>query len=340
MKKESKTYCTFCGEENNIDDLTCKKCHHFLKRGDHPLVDYMEDKITGKFQGEVKNTFFSILTNFIKSHLYGFVMTLSIFASAASVIVNNTIINKSEGVNYVEEKIVLEQVEDEQITYQGEGLTSIEVARKYVDALDSGDLDIVKGLQLETFYPEIAESIKTYQEQNKLDRYYAPAPSHHLLDYRDIYFKMNETIAHEGIEHYYLGESELIQEHQSYLGYQTDDYLLRLWYCSKHGCPVHNGKVTYEFAPNIQIQVILVDGNYYMLGEKIAVYMGQNEEVFHMALFRSEGDTTNLDFNEALKEYDSCLEDMDCIIDHGFNHLDILTLLPNAEYYLDYLKNK
>ena len=66
---ENKMYCSFCGEENNINDDTCKKCHRFLKRNDHPLMDYMEDKIAGNLKGKVKNTFFSVLENYIKSHL-------------------------------------------------------------------------------------------------------------------------------------------------------------------------------------------------------------------------------------------------------------------------------
>lgn len=319
MKTESKIYCTFCGEENNKEDLACKKCHRFLKRKDHPLIDYMEDKIKDEFTGGVKNTAFSIINNYIKSHLYGFVLTLSIIASTTTVIVNNRIQN--DEVNYVREKLTPTIAS---ITYQGEGLSSYELAKKYVDAMESGNIDTVRGLQLDNFYPELLERIKTYQDQNKLDIWDSPATTHHLFDNRDIYFKMNETISAEGVEHYYLGDSELIREHREYLGYQTDDYMLGLWYCNNHTCStsIYDGRTHSDFSPNIQIQVISVEGKYYILGEKVTIYMGQNEEVYHMALFRSKGDTTNLNFDEALKEYDSCGDyngyDQACLDQHGF----------------------
>lgn len=329
--RQTKIYCSFCGQENKIEDLTCRKCHRFLERGDHPLIDYMENKIKGKFDGEVQNTFFSILKNYIKSHLYGFIMTCSIFASATAMIVTG-ITNDHSEIHYVEEKFV---PQEKQVTYQGEGLTSIDVARKYIDAIESGDMDIVKGLQLETFYPEVLEEIKKYQEENQLERYISPALTHHLFDNRDIYFKMNETIEAEEDSHYYLGDSELIIPHQEYAGYRTDDYMLGLWYCSNHTCSRFQGRIHGDFSPNIEIQVISIEGKNYILGEKVATYMGQNEEVYHMALFRSEGDTTNLNFDEALREFDDCYDDKACVLQHDFNHRNILEELPASQWLLE-----
>ena len=323
MKSNNHIYCTFCGTLNKVEDTVCHKCHRFLKRGDHPLVDYMEEKIIGKYQGKLKNSFFSILTNYIKSHLYGFILTCSIFVSATAMIVSS-VMSPDSKIHYVDDKFIPQEV----VSYQGDGLNSLEVTKKYIDAIRSGDEKVIKGLQLKQFYPEIVDEIVSYQAQNKLDFWDKPAISHHLVENRDIYFKMDEEMSY-GNE--YIGDSELVSEHQTYLDYTTDNYAVRFWYCSNHNCSVNGDGLRYsDFSSNLVIQLIEVAGNYYVLGEKVGIYMGQNEEVYHMALFRAEGDTTNLSFDDALVEFDQCDFNKECIIEHGFNNRDILNELSSS----------
>ncbi len=89
MKKE-KIFCVYCGTKNKPTELTCKKCHKKLNPKETILIDYLKDHIKDDLKGNIEDKFFSILKNFIISHLYGTIFTATlIFTITTSLIIDN-----------------------------------------------------------------------------------------------------------------------------------------------------------------------------------------------------------------------------------------------------------
>lgn len=85
---KNKIYCIHCGTENTIKSTDCIKCSKPLNKKYHPLLEYMKSKIREDLKSKVEDKAFSIIINYIKSNLYGCVLSISILASLTSVIVN------------------------------------------------------------------------------------------------------------------------------------------------------------------------------------------------------------------------------------------------------------
>ncbi|MBQ6488105.1 MAG: hypothetical protein IJI75_02650 [Solobacterium sp.] len=77
-----KKYCIFCGAENTADADTCCACGRTMHPEEHLLKEYLYRKTKGKLQGKAEDSFLSVLKNWILSHLYGLVVTISLVALA------------------------------------------------------------------------------------------------------------------------------------------------------------------------------------------------------------------------------------------------------------------
>lgn len=305
-----KKYCVFCGTENEDNVLNCKKCHKKLDPEEHPFLDYMKSKIKNKFQGEVEDNVKSILIHFIKSHLYGFIMTCSILITSTCVVVN-TVKSNHEEIEMVTEKPT---VVTKQISYAGTGLSALEVAEKYIDAIKKNDLDTVKALRLETFYKDIYNTVITEKAEFYTD---GPATNYDLWNYRDIYFKNVQGDI-------YIGGAETVRDIKIFQGYTSYNFLVSLHYCSYNNCSTKtsNGFGFDDFYAHDEIQIVQVEDHYYVLGEMHALRMGENEVIGLRSLFLAKGDTTSLSFEKELNKYDACNLNEECIKSLGYDNLD------------------
>ncbi len=77
-----KKYCIFCGAENTADADTCCVCGRTMNPEEHLLKEYLYRKTKGKLQGKAEDSFLSVLKNWILSHLYGLVVTISLVTLA------------------------------------------------------------------------------------------------------------------------------------------------------------------------------------------------------------------------------------------------------------------
>ena len=77
-----KKYCIFCGAENPADADTCCACGRTMHPEEHLLKEYLYRKTKGKLRGKAEDSFLSVLKNWILSHLYGLVVTISLAALA------------------------------------------------------------------------------------------------------------------------------------------------------------------------------------------------------------------------------------------------------------------
>lgn len=80
---ENTKYCIFCGAENAADADTCRVCGKTLHPQENLLKEYLYRKTKDKLKGKAEDSFLSVIRNWILSHLYGVVVTVSLIALAA-----------------------------------------------------------------------------------------------------------------------------------------------------------------------------------------------------------------------------------------------------------------
>lgn len=95
-KKRGIVYCTYCGAENKKKNINCLKCKKKLLAKDNLVLDHIKKKTVDKAKDDLLSSFLS----FIKSHLYGTILTISVVVSAATI----AVINMSTNYEVVTEK--------------------------------------------------------------------------------------------------------------------------------------------------------------------------------------------------------------------------------------------
>lgn len=89
----NKIYCVYCGAKNDRNKEKCIKCKKPLDPEEHLFKEYLYNHVKDDLKGKVKDNFLSLITNYIKSNLYGVFITMAvIFSASAGVthIINNT----------------------------------------------------------------------------------------------------------------------------------------------------------------------------------------------------------------------------------------------------------
>ncbi len=282
-------YCLFCGALNEESHKICKKCHKIIKPELNDFLKYLKDNINDELKDKVEDKVTSIIINYIKSHLYGFILTCSIVLSVASgviVHVNNT----KDIVNVLEKPTVMH-------LYRGEGLTSREVVTKYVEALSKDALNTATSLQLDNYYPELKKDfprIVYFIDDSEFQK-----PTHILLSLKDTYFSHLNN---------YNISSLTIEEDEGYSPYYYQDkYLVETYtvtteYCSFNNCDNSNKLLVTTF-----VQTVQIDGNFYVsASEYTAMDIGSSYK-FYM-LQKENGNPTNLDFNKLDEELYACID--------------------------------
>lgn len=105
--KKNIIYCVYCGEKNNTMDKKCIKCSKKLNPKENLFLDYLQEHIKDDLKGKVENKVFSIIKNFIISHLYGTILTATLIFTVTSAVVfgiknnSNDIIKVTERPNIV-----------------------------------------------------------------------------------------------------------------------------------------------------------------------------------------------------------------------------------------------
>lgn len=87
---ENKRYCIFCGAENDADADVCCACGKTMHPKDHLLKDYLYRKTKDSLKGKAEDSFLSVLKNWILSHLYGLVVTVSLITVLAFRVISSS----------------------------------------------------------------------------------------------------------------------------------------------------------------------------------------------------------------------------------------------------------
>ena len=281
MKKNDKTiYCIECGTKNEASDEKCTKCHKKLYPKDHALKDY----VWGKFTGGVQDEFFKAFIRFLKKHLYGILMSCSVIFTGVAIVANA--IAADGHIEKVTERPVIEKI------YTGEGLSGLELVTKYVESIKVGDEKVYRGLLLEYALPEVYASIKDETNNEYGGWKTKPIATHTLIDYGKYYFK-------EGAVHIDYDEVPPYN-HGKFKEYEFYRYDVSMNFCSKGNCESLGGFYTTD-----QVEILKVDGNFYVLGEDHHIeFCNISDMVMRGLLFQANGDTSNIDFNEQFDEMD------------------------------------
>ena len=281
---KEKYYCVFCGTTHDSLKERCKKCHRKLNPKEHPFIEYLASQVSDKYVGDLQENVFSILINYIKSHLYGFILTCSILISATSVVINFNQENSS--IEKVTEKPTLvEKV----TTYLGEGLSAYELTEKYLSAIKENNQTTIRALQLENNYPEVFSQIQKTPHTNiySASEIIYPITEHDIVENGQIYFKENQGTV-------YIGDSDLVYKSGNHGDYHFERFIVVFRYCLQNTCKMENGEEQYDFVVREQIELIEVNGNYYVSGENLAIFMGLSEQIEYRYLMKENGNTSNM----------------------------------------------
>ncbi|MBQ3393891.1 MAG: zinc ribbon domain-containing protein [Oscillospiraceae bacterium] len=76
-------YCIFCGAELHAGEKICPACGKKTDRKDELLKDYLYRNTKESLKGKIDDTLFEVIKNWLLSHLYGVVLTLTVIGSVA-----------------------------------------------------------------------------------------------------------------------------------------------------------------------------------------------------------------------------------------------------------------
>ena len=128
-------YCIHCGSENKKNKI-CRVCNRPVKEIDIKILEYIKGKVSGDVIDSVTDTIIS----FIKHHIYGIVLTISIIVSVSSnVIIRNNSIDSSSLTNERPEYIKSIVSINESNTNSTTNNYYIEYLKNNADSIFSGD---------------------------------------------------------------------------------------------------------------------------------------------------------------------------------------------------------
>ena len=74
MSKKTSKYCIHCGSENKKNQIKCRVCQNNINEMDENIKNYFYGEIEGNISDSIKN----LIIAFIKKHLYGVLLTLTV----------------------------------------------------------------------------------------------------------------------------------------------------------------------------------------------------------------------------------------------------------------------
>lgn len=89
MIAEEIRYCGECGSANKKSAVFCENCEKKLGTKHYAFLDYLKSHIKDELKDKATDKIYSIIKNYLLSHIYGTVLTVSIIAVATSVVYAN-----------------------------------------------------------------------------------------------------------------------------------------------------------------------------------------------------------------------------------------------------------
>lgn len=295
MAKSCKIFCVECGKENKVTAKKCIKCHKNPNPKEHAFKDY----VWGKMSSGAQDEFFKQLKNYILSHLYGIVMSCSLVFTGVAII-NNVV--SGNHVDKVTERPTYE--------YVGAGLSSKEVVEKYAEAIKENDFTTVYGLQLSKTRSDIYKEIMNYSDNSSPGfGEKKPIKVHTMIKFGDIYFNNDRSFE------VYDATDEV--SNGNYGDYKYYRYNVVIPFCGNGACMSADGTFEYSFWLTDQVEVVEIDGNSYITGEKHHYeQMNLSQIIARGVIYNAGGDMTKVNI-EDLDNPSLCGDVDDCLSKFG-----------------------
>ncbi len=83
-------YCTTCGAANKKSAHTCSECKNKMHKKHRPFFEFLKRRVKGWGFDKAKGKAFDLIKDFLYSHLYGVVLTVSVVTTGSIVLSNST----------------------------------------------------------------------------------------------------------------------------------------------------------------------------------------------------------------------------------------------------------
>lgn len=89
MYNEEMRYCTECGNANKKSAVVCENCGKKMGVKHYAFLDYLKSHIKDQLKDRATDKIYSVIKNYLLSHIYGTVLTVSVIAVATSAVYAN-----------------------------------------------------------------------------------------------------------------------------------------------------------------------------------------------------------------------------------------------------------
>lgn len=142
-------YCNYCKQEIEDNINICPNCKHHLDTND-ALIIFLKKHTKDKFLNSVEDNLFNYLKNFILSHLYGFILTMTVIMIPVSYITNTTdvkTVNNRPVINNTQQEVITDNNKEEIKTLSEEDKQQIiNVINTYATSLEASNGQITADL--------------------------------------------------------------------------------------------------------------------------------------------------------------------------------------------------
>ncbi len=89
MYNEEIRYCSECGSANKKSAVMCENCGKKMGTKHYAFLDYLKSHIKDELKDKATDKIYSVIKNYLLSHIYGTVLTVSVIAVATSAVYAN-----------------------------------------------------------------------------------------------------------------------------------------------------------------------------------------------------------------------------------------------------------
>ena len=83
-------YCEHCGAPNAADAKTCVSCGKDPLPEEHLLLDFLKEHTKSALKDKAEDTVYNVIKNWLLSHLYGLLVTVTVISSTVAAVVSNS----------------------------------------------------------------------------------------------------------------------------------------------------------------------------------------------------------------------------------------------------------
>lgn len=286
MAKEKMFFCSNCGERHKPKEKICKKCQRKLPVRSRLLYNYLKDGLIDEVQDKVEENIISLIVNFIKSHLYGTVLTFSIIATTTAIIATEV----AESTRYEEVKTK----------------PQVSITQKLEPA---ADYTVLSNVEKEYF--KMLETKNTEQKEflfrDDVVASYAPNITHQVLNDRDILYGYPSTTVvekRECISTNNLSDAtaDTYLSSLNNIGLYGERCLYYINYCRDDSCPEkalaypNDINLGYDYLSQIYVYYFQYEGTYYVLDDILEPNYASSNNFYRTQFYEAKGDV-NLFFD-------------------------------------------